>query len=666
MTPSPRIRAGARLCLLLAIVSLAARGADAQTETDAEFCPLWVKHKICTMNQDGGSNNGDDGSRCSAISFCTYDGQWGQCALSASDGGDDWTSVLNKIQVAKGSTCSHADQTPCDDDVDCFWSGETSSCWDTRTAADAYIEQYFTSTPIDSIKAYNAHGDHPNNGHNLHNLFCGTMSLDDAACDGTPGCQYQLSTNDWEANCTAVRDYGLEELTRACGPALDSFSEASASSILGAGYDESKAVDGDAGTWFHSDTGEDHAWFALDLGFSREVHNFSFIGHGTNEGCNCQMLTDTNCDAGCSTGDYGDGGFYVVVSDELPTSSSSGSGWDLFVEATSSGTLCEHVTSWDRTPDGSGVPVTYACPTSTTGRYVYVQTSAKVVIVGETHVGLGSDGADAVARAAGYASFGQLEASASEGLWNPPGADICEAWRNDAMCEFQTDQTACESLASTHGCQFYDDGSGATECYSPDGNHRPGGSPDGMFLYELRQTINHHTDFHSCYGYQSEASCNNDSDCYYRGQIGRRTGPAFCSSIIFTITYAAASTSAHGSTANFTMAVFGANVGEGRDALALAVSYVNETTFADMISGSGSGGGSGSGSGGGFSNVDIPQVCSAQMRPQPDQLRHGTATTERVSSQAAQTDSHDWCDRLNANQGACDARGPVEPARRAR
>ena len=53
MTPSPRIRAGARLCLLLAIVSLAARGADAQTETDAEFCPLWVKHKICTMNQDG-------------------------------------------------------------------------------------------------------------------------------------------------------------------------------------------------------------------------------------------------------------------------------------------------------------------------------------------------------------------------------------------------------------------------------------------------------------------------------------------------------------------------------------------------------------------------------------------------------------------------------------
>ena len=362
--------------------------------------------------------------------------QWGQCALSASDGGDDWTSVLNKIQVAKNSatTCDHPDQTSCDDDAYCFWSGETSSCWHTRTAADAYIEQYFTSTPIDSIKAYNAHGDHPNNFHNLHNLFCGTMSLDDAACDGTPGCQYQLSTNDWEANCTAVREYGLEELSRACGPALDSFSEASASSVLGAEYDVSKAVDGDAGTWFHSDTGEDHAWFALDLGFSREVHNFSFIGHGTNEGCNCQMLLETqSCAFDCSTGTYG--GFYVVVSDELPTSSASGSGWDLFDEATSSGTLCEHVTSWDRTPDGSGVPVTYACPTSTTGRYVYVQTSAKVVIVGETHVGLGSDGADAVARAAGYVSFGQLEASASEGLWNPPGADICEAWRNDAMCE---------------------------------------------------------------------------------------------------------------------------------------------------------------------------------------------------------------------------------------
>ena len=239
-----------------------------------------------------------------------------------------------------------------------------------------------------------------------------------------------MSTNDWEANCTAVREYGLEELSRACGPALDSFSEASASSVLGAEYDESKAVDGDAGTWFHSGTVEDHAWFALDLGFSREVHNFSFIGHGTNEWCNCQMLSEEpqNCAYDCSTGTHG--GFYVVVSDELPTSSASG--WDLFAETTSSGTLCEHVTSWDRTPhfvSGVPVPVTYACPTSTTGRYVYVQTSAKVVIVGETHVGLGSDGADAVARAVGYVSFGQLEASASEGLWNPPGADICEAWR---------------------------------------------------------------------------------------------------------------------------------------------------------------------------------------------------------------------------------------------
>ena len=524
MTPSPRIRAGARLCLLLAIVSLAARGADAQTETDAEFCPLWVKHRICTMNQDGGSDNGDDGSRCSSISFCTYtdNGSWGKCALSDSDGGVDWRLVLDEIQYAKSGATSNCDQPQASCNGDCFWSfpvDQPSTCWHTRSAADAYIEQYFTSTPIDSIKAYNAHGDHPNNGHNLHNQFCGTMSLDDAACDGTPGCQYQLSTNDWEANCTAVRDYGMEELTRACGPALDSFSEASASSVLDAEYDESKAVDDNADTWFHSDTGEDHAWFALDLGFSREVHNFSFIGHRTNEGCNCQMLLDIqSCAYDCSIETYG--GFYVVVSDELPTSSSSGSGWDLFVEATSSGTLCEHVTSWDRTPDGSGVPVTYACPTSTTGRYVYVQTSAKVVIVGETHVGLGSDGADAVARAAGYVSFGQLEASASEGLWNPPGADICEAWRNDAMCEFQTDQTACESLASTHGCQYYqyDDGYGNSwgECYSPDGDSHPSGSRDGMFLYELRQTINHHTDFHSCYGYQSEVSCNNDPDCYYR------------------------------------------------------------------------------------------------------------------------------------------------------
>ena len=87
-------------------------------------------------------------------------------------------------------------------------------------------------------------------------------------------------------------------------------------------------------------------------------------------------------------------------------------------------------------------------------------------------------------------------------------------------------------MASTHGCQYYqnDDGYYAwSDCYSPDGNHRPDEPSDGMFLYELRQTIDHHTHFHSCYGYEScddygvctvdEASCNTDPDCYYRDSM---------------------------------------------------------------------------------------------------------------------------------------------------
>ena len=145
------------------------------------------------------------------------------------------------------------------------------------------------------------------------------------------------------------------------------------------------------------------------------------------------MLLDTqSCADDCSTETYG--GFYVVVSDELPTSSASG--WDLFDEATSSGTLCEHVTvgTGRRTPDGPGVPVTYACPTSTTGRYVYVQTSAKVVRR-RRDPRTGWDprrGRRAAARASGAARSVE---EARRGPWNPPGADICEAWRNDAMCD---------------------------------------------------------------------------------------------------------------------------------------------------------------------------------------------------------------------------------------
>ena len=49
---------------------------------------------------------------------------------------------------------------------------------------------------------------------------------------------------------------------------------------------------------------------------------------------------------------------------------------------------------------------------------------------------------------------------------------VCTAWLRASMCDSDSnhdDSSACLSLASTHGCQFYDDGFGATECYSPTG-----------------------------------------------------------------------------------------------------------------------------------------------------------------------------------------------------
>ena len=123
------------------------------------------------------------------------------------------------------------------------------------------------------------------------------------------------------------------------------------------------------------------------------------------------------------------------------------------------------------------------------------------------------------------ATFGTTADSAIEPV-------VCTAWLRASTCDSDSnhdDSSACLSLASTHGCQFYDDGSGATECYSPDGWHRPGGgSPDGMFLHDLGRSMKHRTDL-NCSSYRScdnsgctvdVNACNANPYCFHYSEDG--------------------------------------------------------------------------------------------------------------------------------------------------
>ena len=202
-----------------------------------------------------GSNNGDDGSRCSdKLLHAPMTGN-GVTAPSA-------PRRRRRLDVSLEQDPSREEQAPHAPTplpvrrrtpAPGARSGETSSCWDTRTAADAYIEQYFTSTPIDSIKAYNAHGDHRNNFHNPTQQVLWSRPTASTSRRATARRGVSASRH----FCEAVRDYGMEELTRASDPRWTFPRRApvvfAVRNTTRAGRRRCR------GTWFHSDTGEDHA-----------------------------------------------------------------------------------------------------------------------------------------------------------------------------------------------------------------------------------------------------------------------------------------------------------------------------------------------------------------------------------------------------------------------
>ena len=228
-------RNGARVYLALALCALLTRAVDATVPTwptNAEFCSLWARSKVCETwkrwyqwQEDEGRTWDTAASECTDDLFaygcvasqdqnlCNFVGNTTNGDTEADDLAtyeDDLSDYRADFQSTYGCSQHSFDETACQSSTDCFWVANSYGSGGSCKLKSSVANETLTNASAPAVLiAYDFFSYRVSDE-------CEALSSDQTACEDTTGCKYDIFNSECEKiehrSCGGVHSHSPSEL----------------------------------------------------------------------------------------------------------------------------------------------------------------------------------------------------------------------------------------------------------------------------------------------------------------------------------------------------------------------------------------------------------------------------------------------------------------------